>query len=547
MIIAVERNLFNYIFKYNSILISIHQVIDISQEMLQKQIDNPTELTIKEFDRILPVFEQDHEILLLEVDKNELEFDGNIRLSFKAISRIFPLTLKAKNILSGKLNSNLEVDTPIFEKIIKEVKVLRALRNRELLIDKLFNILFLNEKPQEKFSTDVQLIIKSLLIGNSSSGSLLYHLLSYNYNPNEISSGNVEFFEKIGIITFSYIKGTSDGYTDSSFYKACEKNKKEINEGRYSDAYNKYFELLKSNNSDLNWSESHRKIDSIFNNEGYVNINYFKIAYYFLAIKTKLNKNDANLIELLEEIIEDVYYDGNSMTYVLYLIGYTFSFEQLYESIHILEKAPLLKNKFVSTNVLSIYKKLEEIDATNKSIEKDHIDTIITEINDSEVKKEDLREGKNITENENVTEWEINSNNSESSNVENLTIENTDTTISLNNISQDKIKLYDDKNNNDENKEIRVNEAEVVYTDIDINRMQEHVRSIDGLKKTILSHSPDSKSKEWELFFDYIKPVFDSIKSFDDFNTKLTIYEKHDKLKPSQKLLGEIENYFQTI
>ena len=409
MIIAIERNAFNYILKYNSISISITQILDLSQNSIESQISEPNEFIIREFDRILPVFEQDQEILLVEVEKNELEISGKITLPFKAITKIYPLTIKAKNILAGKLNQNIEVGAPKFEKVIEQVKLIRAIKIRDILIDKLYKILLVTGKPTIKFSNDVQLIIRSLLMGNSPSASLLSHLLSYNYNPNEISSGNVEFFEKIGIITYSYKKGRSDGYTDSPFYKACEKNKKEINVGSYSDGYNKYFELLSTKNLDLIWSDSHNKINKIFNDEGYENIDFLKIAYYFIAIKTRLNKNDANLIEILDQIIEDLYYDKNSMIYVLYLIGYTYSFEQLYESVHILERAPLLKNKFITSDVAAIHKQLAELDSKKALNEVASQDNKLQEIHISidESKKMNEKIGMD-SENKNVQEWIIN-------------------------------------------------------------------------------------------------------------------------------------------
>ena len=427
MIIAIERNAFNYVLKYNSISIPISQIIDLNQDSIDSLISEPTEFIIQEFDRILPVFEQDQEILLVEVEKSELTINGRINLPFKAITKIYPLTTKAKNVLSGKLNQNIQVDAPKFEKIIDQIKLLRAIKHRDLLIEKLFNILLITEKPKIKFTNDVQLIIKSLLKGNSSSNSFLSNLLSYNYNPNEISSGNIEYLEKIGIIAFIFKAKTSDGYTDSPFYKACERNKKEINKGSYADGYNKYFELLSNNNSDLNCSDSHNKINRIIN-EGIENVDVFKIAYYFLAIKTRLNKNETNLLELYQQIIEDLFYDKNMMIHVLYLIGYTFSFEQLYESIHILEKAPLLKNKFITADIASIHEKLAEIEAKNKLKTKNQEVTVSPEMSikgnesDINISEEEVSD----SENKNVRKSIINSNNSNTSEEKSITNENKD-------------------------------------------------------------------------------------------------------------------------
>jgi hypothetical protein len=104
-----------------------------------------------------------------------------------------------------------------------------------------------------------------------------------------------------------------------------------------------------------NWRES--KINEIIN-EDQIELDMFKVSYYFLAIKTKLNKNNFNLLELFEDLIRDIHSDKLTMSYVLYLISFSFSFEQLYESIHILEKSTLLKSKFIMKDAKTIFNEL---------------------------------------------------------------------------------------------------------------------------------------------------------------------------------------------
>jgi hypothetical protein len=351
MIVAIERNLFNYVLKYNCVSISNTQLFDIGIEAIY--LLNPTSFIINEFDRILPVFEQDQEILLLEVDKSKLIINSLITLPFSSIISIFPLTIKAKNILSGKLNQSLELKDPIFENIIEEVKFRRAINYRELAFNKLANIYHCTEILEADFTNTVQKNILELIRGENSTNSYLFNLLNYNYTPNEISSGNIEYLEKIGIIAFTYKAKTSEGFVNSPFYVACEKYKKEINEKSYSEGYIKYQELLKKEDMGSPWRQSDEKIKAIVT-EKFDNLDMFKISYFYLAIKTKLNKNDGNLIELDEQLIRDLCFDQRSMIHVLYLVCFTFSFEQLYESIHILGKANLFVNKFLERDVQSM-------------------------------------------------------------------------------------------------------------------------------------------------------------------------------------------------
>ena len=357
MIVAMERNSFNYILKYNSIIVSNAQIFDLDIETIE--MANSNDFICNEFDRILPVFELDQEVLILAIDKSKLLINSSITLPFNSIESIYPLTAKSKVILSGKLNQNLELKNPIFEIIIERVKFTRAIRNRELSFNLLRDVYLIKEKIDISFTTKVQSIFLELFQAEKVEETYLSSLMKYNYTPNEISSGNIENLEKIGIIAFIFKAKTSDGYTLSPFYIACENYKKEINENSYSDGYIKYHALLNKEMIESQWKQSDEKIKTIVSEE-FEGLDFFKISYYYLAIKTKLNKNDGSLIELDYQIIRDIFSDEKTMIHVLYLICYTFSFEQLYESLHILTMAPLFKKKFLKRDIQSVQVELQE-------------------------------------------------------------------------------------------------------------------------------------------------------------------------------------------
>jgi hypothetical protein len=241
MLIAIERSSFNYIFKYNCLTISKSQILDLSSDILETEMQKASSFIVAEFDRILPIFELDHEVLLLEVQKSKLEFNGEIILPFGSILNVYPLTDRAKNLLSGKLNQSLEISAPIFEGIIEQVKLIRSMNSRKLLFNKLTKICLIQENPNPVFSQNVQSIVELLLNSKSVGNSYLANLIQYNYNPNEISSGNIEFLEKIGIIAWITKKSSSECYSNSKYYNKCEDFKSKINEGNYKDGFKNFF------------------------------------------------------------------------------------------------------------------------------------------------------------------------------------------------------------------------------------------------------------------------------------------------------------------
>jgi hypothetical protein len=370
MLIAIERSSFNYIFKYNNMSISLSQILDLSDEILEAEIQIESNFIVSEFDRILPVFELDHELLLLKIQKAELGINGKINVPFNSILKVFPLTCIARNLLLGKLNPSIEISDARFEKIVEKVKLIRAFNNRNLLFKKLTKICCIKENPNEVFSRSVQNTVELLLKGQSVANTYLANLIQYNYNPNEISAGNIEFLQKIGIITWITTQNTSEGYVTSKYFNRCEEFKSKINFGDYATGLKTYFGILENQSTDF--KISHDKIKNIINGDPN-DIDLFKVSYYFLAIKTQLNKNHSNLLELFESIIRDVYEDSHTMVHVLYLISFSFSFEQLYESIHILEKSSLLKSKFIVRDVQTIFDDFENEKIKLKKEEEERI------------------------------------------------------------------------------------------------------------------------------------------------------------------------------
>ena len=82
MIVAIERTKFTYLYKYNQIRVDINQLIDESTDVLKGMLTNDLNRLIQLFNVAIPLFEQDHEIILLEIDKSKMNLQNGISISF---------------------------------------------------------------------------------------------------------------------------------------------------------------------------------------------------------------------------------------------------------------------------------------------------------------------------------------------------------------------------------------------------------------------------------------------------------------------------------
>jgi len=92
--------------------------------------------------------------------------------------------------------------------------------------------------------------------------------------------------------------------------------------------------------SDL--SSIEKMIDII--SKDYNGIDIFKVSYFFLAFKSFLNKHDNNIELLNNEIEALITNDKQCASLVIAMLGYTFSIESIYEGLHKISNAPLLKS-----------------------------------------------------------------------------------------------------------------------------------------------------------------------------------------------------------
>jgi hypothetical protein len=401
MIVALERNKFTYLYKYNTIRVDINQIIDWPSKKILSLINIDTNKIISLLEKAIPLFEQDHEIILLEVSKENIIIDGGILLTFNSITSIYPLTEVGRKLLDGKISDDFIINEPLFEKFIDNLKINRSMSFRRNTSEKLLEYYGLSEILSYDFKILIESSIKNNLIEkrqNQALTSYLDYLIAYNKTPSYIPDGNIEHICKIGAITMKFLGKPDEVFTNGPFYNSTVKYKSKINSNSVSDSYLKFFAI-----QDEDLLMSRRKIVDYISKD-FKNADVFKISYYFLAFKAIINKNDNNIDCIKSEIAILLSEDKNTTAFVLSLLGYTYSFENIYEGLHRLSNAPLLKS--------SISKQSDEKEKEIEPILKIQISTS----NPSDDKIQKLKETGvlefewNIKDNPNSNDIELNKN-----------------------------------------------------------------------------------------------------------------------------------------
>jgi hypothetical protein len=111
IIIAIERSKFNYLYKYNICTVSTVNIVEYSYPQLLKFYKSNLDAAASIIENALPVFESEHEVILLEVESSEVGY--NLEFGFNAVKLIIPLNKLARELLQSKLNSDFLYAIPI--------------------------------------------------------------------------------------------------------------------------------------------------------------------------------------------------------------------------------------------------------------------------------------------------------------------------------------------------------------------------------------------------------------------------------------------------
>src|SRR5690606_14528471 len=122
----------------------------------------------------------------------------------------------------GRLNENIKIGAPVFEKVIKNVKALRTLRFRGFSAKRLIDIFGLTVTVNGKFKKFLQSAIETYVFKDIvEEKNILAHLLTYNKTPHFLPSGNTEFITKLGIITLLTLNKDENILKNGDFYDKC--------------------------------------------------------------------------------------------------------------------------------------------------------------------------------------------------------------------------------------------------------------------------------------------------------------------------------------
>lgn len=339
IIIVLQRSELNYLIKYDSLRISTDRVIDFSYKEF-KTLSEKKKLYLLQ--NSLPIYEQDHEVLLIEYNTDLIKYDNAPSIQFKGISSIIPLTETAERLLSAKLNVDFKILEPLDSKLYKSFT---NNRNHTLRYEAGHQLCSIYEVaiPDEGFIVDFK-TATLFQLNNQKPGindSTLAHLIDFNVTPSFIPEGNIEAVIKSACVGMKKLNKEVDQITRSTFYSFVTKEKLEINRKTLFEAIN-YIE----EKTDLDGEEKKRfnKLkNTLSENEKYNNA--FLLFSYFYFLKKQIEKNDYDISIAKDDILELKYFDSDSMSKVLFMLGYTFSIQTISKSIQSFSKGTLLKTQ----------------------------------------------------------------------------------------------------------------------------------------------------------------------------------------------------------
>lgn len=544
MIVAIERTKFTYLYKYNQIRVDINQLIDKSTNELKDMLNNDLNNLIQLFNKALPLFEQDHEIILLEIDKSKINLQDGILISFDSIHCIYPLTKTGLQLLDGKINDDFILEPPVFENAIEALRLSRSMAYRRATSIKLLIHYNLDALLQKSMLSLIESAVEKNLLDKSKPqvfNTFLDHLIAYNKTPSYIPDGNIEHICKIGAITIKYLGKAEEVFTNGPFYKSSIKYKSQINSPSYLSSY-----LAFNSVEDSELKSSIEKMVDIISKD-YTGIDIFKVSFFFLAFKSFLNKHDNNIELLHNEIEALIANDKQSASFVLAMLGYTFSIESIYEGLHKISNAPLLKS--TQSKISAEIEKRKKIEAEiekNNELEKAAIEQEkirLSQLMQKEETKTEVVENVAVIADEVVVEAGIEKALEEAAEeVIHNPIENVSEPIVIYE-NTEKAEVLESVNNNQQDFEEIKSSTESIVANSTV--IEKETLTVQIFKSFLSKEYKTAKQKLWlELIETYFPSKHDEI-TLEKLLDKLdTIPEVKDKLLKAKKDKDLIKSFF---
>jgi hypothetical protein len=335
IIIAIERSKFNYLYKYNICTVSIVNVIDYSFIQLMELYKCNLGSAASIIEKALPIFETEHEVILLEVESSEIGY--NLEFGFNAIRCIIPLNEVAMELLQSKLNSDFQYATPMPVDLYESILALREdkLRsNSALSVLSCFNL----PAPENPFIDLVKHATRRLIFDEElakGSGTIDF-LLEFNTTPSDIPSGNIEGLMKIICVGMLKVTGNVDKLRLSPLFNLLLDNMDLLNQGTLLTCYQSFKNIANNNRDKVEKLEA-----TLASSE--IDADIILLLFLFISFKKEIQKNDFDLKSISFDIneIKSIYI--KELSQALYLVGYTMSMGTLHESIHRLRSSPLFE------------------------------------------------------------------------------------------------------------------------------------------------------------------------------------------------------------
>jgi len=535
MLVAIERTKFTYLYKYNQIRVDINQVIDKSTSLLEGMLRNDFNGLIQLFSVALPLFEQDHEVILLEIDKSKIIVQNGILISFDSIHCIYPLSKTGRQLLEGKINDDFIVEAPVFENAIEALRIIRSMEFRKIASEKLLAHFKLSELLNNEMISAIESSVKKNLLDKTQPqqfNTFLDHLVAYNKTPSYIPDGNIEYICKIGAIAIKYLGKPEEVFTNGPFYKSSLKYKSQINGLSYLPSYIEFNSI-----ADKELKSSIEKMVDIISKD-YKAIDIFKMSFFFLAFKSFLNKHDNNIELLKSEIDALITNDKSSASFVLAMLGYTFSFENIYEGLHRISNAPLLKST-QSKKLAEIEKRtiVEAEIGKQKELERASIEQENIKLNQVKMLEETKME---VVENILVKSNEI-----AVEEIINNPVENVSEPVVTYEHQENEEVLENDKNTEEEFIEINNDEAEINPIELKDTSVEKETITVQYFKSYLIKEQTKPKQKIWFELLDTFFPSKQDEITLENLLDKLdTLPEVKDKLLKAKKDKESLKAFF---
>lgn len=337
--IVLQRSELNYLINYDSIRISSDRIINFSYNEF-KQLKEEHRLSLLQ--NSLPIFEQDHEVILMEYESSLVSYDNAPVIEFNGISSIIPLTAMGSRLLSSKLNTDFNILDPLDSNLYKSFINNRNHSLRIRASKKLCEIYNLS-LPNEEFITDFR--IATLFQINdtvpTSNDSTMAHLIAFNVTPSFIPEGNIEALIKSACVGMKKLGLEVEQIKKSTFYKFAMEEKEVINKKSLFLAIQHVEEKTGLDEDEKTRFSKLKK--TLSENDKYDNA--FLLFSYFYSLKKEIEKRNYDISAPKNDILELKHNDSDAASKVLFMLGYTFSIQTISKSIQSFSNSALLKTQ----------------------------------------------------------------------------------------------------------------------------------------------------------------------------------------------------------